>query len=130
MLKERLRRSHPPTSAGGPASGIAVRVLYSEGCPGGTASADVLRGVLSRVAPGTAVEPVELPAERLHELGMPGSPTILVNGRDLFPADENNSSATAAPHCRLYTTPEGLRSHPTAGMITDALRGLDVGGLS
>ena len=104
-------------------------MLYSEGCPGGTASADVLREVLSRVAPGTAVEPVEFPVERLHELGMPGSPTILVNGRDLFPADENTSSATA-PHCRLYATPEGLRSHPTAGMITDALRGLDVGGLS
>ena len=62
---------------------------------------------------------VELPSGRLCELGAPGSPTILVNGRDLFPAGE--ASPAEASSCRLYATPEGLKSYPTAAMVRDAL---------
>ena len=87
---------------------------------------EALREALSRTAPGTMVEAVELSMREFRRLGAPGSPTILVNGRDLFPADEAPSAA--ASRCRLYATPEGLRSHPTAEMVTDALRGLGVGG--
>ena len=67
---------------------------------------------------------VELPSERLCELGVAGSPTIFVNDRDLFPADE--TFPTDASSCRLYATPQGLKSHPTAGMVREALEGLGV----
>lgn len=95
-------------------------MLYSEGCSGGEASAGVLREVLSETAPGTEIETVELSSRAFFELGTPGSPTILVNGRDLFPAGE--APPAAASCCRLYATPEGPKSHPTAGMVRDTLR--------
>jgi len=100
-------------------------VLYSEGCPGGEASAKVLREVLSEAAPGTEVELVELSSQAFFELGTPGSPTILVDGRDLFPGDEGPHAAASC--CRLYATPEGPNSHPTAGMVREALKGRGVG---
>ncbi len=102
-----------------PDHATVVRVLYSEGCPGGEAAAGVLREVLSGTAPGTEIETVELSSRAFFELGTPGSPTILVNGRDLFPADSGPSAAASC--CRLYATPEGPRSHPTAGMVRTAL---------
>jgi hypothetical protein len=105
-----------------------VRVLYSEGCPGGEASAGVLREVLSEMAPGTEVEMTELSSPAFFELGAPGSPTILVNGLDLFPPGEGPSAAASC--CRLYATPEGPRSHPTAGMVRDALRERSVGSVT
>ena len=48
----------------------------------------------------------------------PGSPTILVNGEDLFPAERR---ATRATSCRIYATPEGPKNHPTATMVREAL---------
>ncbi len=98
---------------------VLVRVLYSEGCPGGEASATVLREVLSETALGTEIETVELSSRAFFELGTPGSPTILLNGRDLFPTGEGPSAAASC--CRLYHTPEGPRSYPTAGMVRTAL---------
>ena len=48
----------------------------------------------------------------------PGSPKILVNGEDLFPAERHSTRATS---CRVYVTPEGLKNHPTATMVREAL---------
>jgi hypothetical protein len=48
----------------------------------------------------------------------PGSPTILVNGEDLFPAERR---ATRATNCRIYASPEGPKNHPTATMVREAL---------
>ena len=119
----------PPGEAVSPTNAdhaISALVLYSEGCPGGEAAAKILREVLSETAPGTEVEVVELSSRAFFELGTPGSLTILVNGRDLFPADEGPS--TAASCYRLYATPEGPKSHPTAGMVRESLKGSGVRG--
>ena len=51
-------------------------------------------------------------------LHFPGSPTILVNGEDPFPADRHSTRATS---CRIYATPEGLKNHPTTTMVREAL---------
>jgi len=89
-------------SPANPDYATGVRVLYSEGCP------------------GTEIEAVEISSRAFFELGTPGNPTILVNDRDLFPA-------AAASCCKLYATPEGPKSHPTAGMVRDTLRGIGLG---
>jgi hypothetical protein len=47
-----------------------------------------------------------------------GSPTIRLDGEDLFPG----GSEDYALGCRVYTTPEGLRGWPTGDMIGAALR--------
>jgi hypothetical protein len=99
-------------------------VLYSEGWPGGAASTRVLREVFSETAPGTEIEMDELSSRASLELGTPGDLTLLVNRRVLFLVGEGPSAAASG--CRLYATPEGSKSHPTAGMVRDALRRSDV----
>jgi len=88
-------------------------VLFSEGCPGGEASVEILREVLSEMAHEAGVELVKLSVQEFGDLGTPGSPTILVDGRDLFPLD--TAGPTTASCCRLYATPEGIKSHPPPG---------------
>ena len=46
-----------------------------------------------------------------------GSPTIRIDGEDLFPVDHTDF----ALGCRLYTTPEGMRGWPSSEMIRTAL---------
>ena len=46
-----------------------------------------------------------------------GSPTLALDGVDLFPSD----GGTADLACRVYVTPHGLAGLPTEGQIVDAL---------
>jgi hypothetical protein len=46
-----------------------------------------------------------------RRLRFPGSPTIRVDGRDLFPTPEREDWRLV---CRVYATPEGLMGSPTA----------------
>jgi hypothetical protein len=50
--------------------------------------------------------------------GFAGSPTITVNGADIFP-DGAPSSDLA---CRIYMTPSGFAGLPTMDQLTKALR--------
>lgn len=62
------------------------------------------------------VVPVELsPSDRSD---FPGSPTILLDGEDLFPVERHGAHAVS---CRIYTTSEGLKNHPTEAMVREAL---------
>ncbi len=74
------------------------------------------------MVPGTVVETVEVSPEEAQRSGPSGSPLrgpkILMNGRDLF-ADEGDAQRVS---CRVYATPEGIKSHPTVGMVRAALR--------
>lgn len=46
-----------------------------------------------------------------------GSPTILLNGEDLFPGGEETSELA----CRVYATPTGLAGLPTTKQIISAV---------
>jgi hypothetical protein len=99
--------------------GMKVEVLYFDGCPTYRAAKKTLREVL--VDEGTEAE-VELIAvntdEEARRLRFPGSPTIRVDGHDLFPTGEREDWQLS---CRVYATPEGLRGSPTTGMLKEAL---------
>ena len=56
--------------------------------------------------------------EEARRLRFPGSPTIRVEGRDLFLTPEREDWRLV---CRVYATPEGLMSSPTAQMLKAAL---------
>jgi hypothetical protein len=56
--------------------------------------------------------------EEARRLRFPGSPTIRVDGRDLFSAGERKDWRLG---CRVYATPEGLQGSPTAEMLREAL---------
>jgi hypothetical protein len=46
-----------------------------------------------------------------------GSPTILVDGRDLFPSEGQTNDLA----CRIYLTPLGFAGLPTLAQLTEAL---------
>lgn len=49
-----------------------------------------------------------------------GSPTILVDGQDIFPIDDYDGALS----CRVYSTPEGRRGMPSVDQIVEKLRSI------
>jgi hypothetical protein len=98
---------------------MRVEVLYFDGCPSYRAAERILRGVLVREDAEADVELVAVNTdEEAQRLRFPGSPTIRVDGEDLFPVPARTGYALG---CRMYATPEGLRGWPTAKMVWAAL---------
>jgi hypothetical protein len=98
---------------------MKVEVLYFDGCPTYKAAEKTLREVLSEQSMGAEVELVAVNTdEEAKRLRFPGSPTIRVDGRDLFPTAEREDWRLG---CRVYATPEGLRGSPTVEMFKEAL---------
>jgi hypothetical protein len=56
--------------------------------------------------------------EEARRLRFPGSPTIRVDGEDLFHVAGREDWRLG---CRVYATPQGLRGSPTAEMLREAL---------
>jgi hypothetical protein len=98
---------------------MKVEVLYFDGCPTYEAATKTLRVVLAEEGVEAEVELVAVNTdEEARRFRFPGSPTIRVDGRDLFPAGEREDWRLG---CRVYATPEGLRGSPTAEMLRAAL---------
>ena len=95
---------------------MRIELLHFEGCPGSTEVLGILKNVV--IQEGFAAEILPVIPDPGDWSDFPGSPTILVNGKDLFPAERR---ATRAPSCRIYATPEGPKNHPTATMVREAL---------
>ena len=98
---------------------MKVEILYFEGCPTYVQAEETLRGVLAEESIEARVELVAVNTdEEAQEIRFPGSPTIRVDGEDLFPVPDRSQYALG---CRVYATPEGLRGSPTAEMMRAAL---------
>ncbi len=98
---------------------VRVQLLYFDGCPSYGVAVERLRQVLADCGLDDDPELVRVDTE--HEartLRFPGSPTIRIDGKDLFPIQ---GIGTAGLGCRVYRTPEGLSGAPTIEMITAAL---------
>ena len=96
---------------------MRIELLHFEGCPGSAEALSILEEALAEKGISVEAEPVEIGPEDL--LSSPGSPTILVDGEDLFPVEERLGARAAS--CRIYATPEGPKNHPTAAMVREAL---------
>ncbi len=98
---------------------MQVEVLYFDGCPTYRTAVETLREVLAEegIEAGVELIPVNTDGEA-GRLRFPGSPTIRVDGEDLFPAPEREDWRLG---CRVYATPQGLRGFPTAEMFREAL---------
>jgi hypothetical protein len=98
---------------------VHVEVLYFDGCPAYVAATRTLREVLSELGVEAEVELVAVNTnEEAQRLSFPGSPTLRMDGRDLFPVPERSGWALG---CRTYATPKCLKGYPTTEMIRDAL---------
>jgi len=105
---------------------MQMEILYFDGCPTYLEAEKSLRGVLEEEGVDVEVELIAVNTnEEAQELRFAGSPTIRVDGRDLFTVPER---AEYALGCRMYTTPEGLRGSPTPEMLREALAKMDGGG--
>ena len=94
---------------------MKVEILYFDGCPSWQSALENVRAALGedQVIDLVRIEtPEQAAAERFA-----GSPTIRVDGRDLFPAEDG----VYALACRVYQTPDGMTGAPTPAMISAAL---------
>lgn len=96
---------------------MEITLQYFDGCPNWTVAAARLAEI-ARERPGVTVTPllVESP-EQAEAIGFRGSPSILVNGSDLFP----NPAAPVGLTCRIYVTSDGLAGAPTMDQLRSAL---------
>jgi hypothetical protein len=102
------------------ASRIKVEIQYFDGCPTYRGAEKTMREVLAEEGVEAEVELVAVNSdEEARWLRFPGSPTIRVDGRDLFSTPEREDWRLG---CRVYATPQGLRGSPTAGMLREALK--------
>ncbi len=97
-----------------------IQFLWWEDCPSHPKAWERLQQVLADLSLDVHVERIEVTtdeqAERLH---FPGSPTILVNGKDI---DPQASQFPARLTCRLYLKEDGRPSPvPSKAMIKRAL---------
>ena len=96
-------------------------MLYFDGCPGYRKAEHSLKDALSQEGIRSEVELIAVNTdEEARTLKFPGSPTIRVDGRDLFPSSADGRDDWRLG-CRVYVTPEGLKDHPTGEMIRAAL---------
>jgi hypothetical protein len=97
---------------------MEITLQYFEGCPNWTIAAERLT-VIAQDHPDMTVthRPVETP-EDAEAIGFRGSPSILVNGTDVFP----DPSAAVGLACRIYVTPDGFAGAPTLDQLRAAIR--------
>lgn len=97
---------------------MRVVLRYFDGCPNWRVAQERLRQVLDELGTDAAIEleTVETP-ERAQELAFRGSPTVLIDGMDLF-LDE---TAPVGLACRIYRTDEGTQGAPSLSQLRVAL---------
>ncbi len=96
---------------------MQVTLLYFDDCPNWT-EADQHLTQLQRELPGLQVERrvVNTP-EQAEQLGFHGSPSIVVDGVDLFAGPD----AIVGLSCRIYQTPGGPAGSPTLDQLRAAV---------
>ena len=98
---------------------MKIEILHFDGCPTYLGAEQTVREVFAEQGTEAEVELVAVNTdEESQRLRFPGSPTIRVDGRDLFAVQDRAGYALG---CRMYATPEGLRGSPTAEMLEEAL---------
>jgi hypothetical protein len=100
---------------------VDVEVRFVEGCPGLPVIWQRLRHALDAI--GCAGVDIRLRQVRTDAeadaLGFTGSPTILIDGNDLF----EQPDAVAGLSCRLYRSARGTTGSPSTEQLTAALGG-------
>jgi hypothetical protein len=100
-----------------------ITLLYFDDCPNWKV-ADERLAVIAAERPDVVVTRRRVETvEQAERLGFHGSPSILVDGIDVF-ADPG---AGVGLSCRVYRTPQGLAGAPTIEQLRTALGGVDPG---
>ena len=100
---------------------MRIDVLSVPDCPNHAIAVARIREALraTDVADAIVIERVVTNDAEAHALGMHGSPTILIDGRDHFVERGTLPSMS----CRLYRTSAGLEGAPTVAQLIEAVTG-------
>lgn len=97
---------------------IHFDILFFEDCPSWKTATALLENAIEQLDLQASVDFVRVETdETALQQHFVGSPSIRLNGEDLFPVDHENY----ALGCRLYQTPEGMRGWPTEQMLEAAI---------
>lgn len=99
--------------------GVNIEVLHIDDCPSWVEAGNRLREALDATGFGdTEISyRVLTNADEAGRVSFAGSPTILLDGKDLFPG----GTRTLDLACRVYPTPIGLAGMPSTAQLIDAL---------
>lgn len=113
----------PPEEQAGPRGGRnrrEIAVLHFKGCPGTPTTVEIINEVLREEGLRARVSVHEVRTEaEARRLRFPGSPTVQVQGKDLFPLPE---PVRYGLYCRVYTSGGITMSWPTKEALRRALR--------
>lgn len=96
---------------------VDVTLLYFDDCPNWKFADRRLVELASEGLDITVTRREVHSAEEAERLGFHGSPSILLDGVDLFPAPR----AVVGLTCRVYSTPDGLAGVPTLDQLRAVL---------
>ncbi|TFD68088.1 thioredoxin family protein [Cryobacterium ruanii] len=98
---------------------MTIELLHIADCPNSGETLLRLERAVEKTMPSNATIKSTLvdSAETAARVLFAGSPTILVDGVDLFPTDGRTNDLA----CRIYLTPNGLAGSPTEQQIEAAL---------
>ena len=96
-----------------------IEVLHIEECPSWVEAGNRLREALNATGFGETAIGYRLisTSEDAAQVPFAGSPTITIDGQDLFPS----GGRTADLACRVYVTPNGLAGLPTTEQLVGAI---------
>jgi hypothetical protein len=98
---------------------INLDLLYFDGCPSWRNALEILNRTLNESGLQFEVSLIQVEDQHAAEIQrFIGSPTIRINGLDLFPLEEQSNFGIG---CRVYQTPEGLKGWPTEEMLKERL---------
>ena len=100
-----------------------ITLLYFDGCPNWQVADQRLAAIAAGRADVMVTRHRVETLEEAERVGFHGSPSILVDGVDLFA----EPGAGVGLSCRLYRTPEGLSGAPTVDQLRAALGVVDKG---
>lgn len=100
---------------------MEIELLVIPDCPHEAVADALIRTAMAETGVRASItRTVIATEEHAQERGFAGSPTILLNGVDPFPAP----NAPCGLACRLYPTVDGLRGVPRLPDLRDALQRL------
>ena len=94
-----------------------VCLLYFEDCPNWKVTGRRLVAIAAEHPEVTVRRQRVETLEQAERVGFRGSPTVLVDGADVFAAPDS----AAGLSCRVYRTPDGLAGAPTLEQLRAAL---------
>lgn len=95
-----------------------IELLYFDDCPSWVDAKSLLEQIFSEAGQSPEIELIQVETqEEAEHHKFVGSPTIRINGADIFPTGQTHF----ALGCRVYQTPNGFKGVPTEEMLKERL---------